>query len=85
MDILKSILEDTMKETQSDGTRKWSWFRIAGLLWFWIACIPTILLWWINGLVISDGFIYLTGIIYLNVLGGKISDLIQGYRNTAPK
>lgn len=75
--MIGKILENCMKETQSDGTRKFSWFRIGGIIWFWIVCIPAAYLSFFHGYVIQDGLVYLTGIIILGVVGGKAVTSLQ--------
>lgn len=74
---MTELIENIFKETQTDGKRKWSWFRIAGFIWFWIADIGSLLMYWLKGLIISPEIATLTGIILLGVVSGKAVTAFQ--------
>jgi hypothetical protein len=80
--LLKAIMIDTMKEKQSDGTLKWSWLRLCGLIWFWLGDIGSLAAYYFFDKPISGEICTLTVVILLGVVGGKAtSSFTNTYNN----
>lgn len=71
INLLQDVVRDTMKEIRPDGTTKWSYLRVTGFLWFWIVLIPYTFYTVSHGRPIDDNVLYLTGLFFLGVVGGK--------------
>lgn len=69
--VFVQMHRDCLREKQADGNTKWSWFRISGYLWFWIADVGSLAAYWWKGIAPFPMLGELTGIILLGVVGGK--------------
>ena len=75
--FLWQVAIDTLKEKQSDGELKWSWLRICGFIWFWVADIGSLIMYFFKSVPISPELSILTGVILLGVVGGKATNIIN--------
>jgi hypothetical protein len=71
MNLLIEIVNDTMKETQQDGSRKWSFLRISAFIWFWLGMIPSVYVYFFKNIPISPEIAMISGVFFLGVVGGK--------------
>lgn len=71
MKLLLEIINDTMREVQTDGGRKWSFLRISAFVWFWLGLIPSVYVYFIKNIPISPEIAMISGVFFLGVVGGK--------------
>lgn len=65
------MFRDAMQEERPDGRAKWSWFRIGGLIWFWVGPVGSAMAYYFKDKPISPEIGTLTAIILLGVAAGK--------------